>query len=112
MMFLLGRQATFGHAPPTYFRSIEAVRLPSLAMVHAINLPPVPLPSTRTSYFSGSLVPLIASLKLVVERVRSGIPVSDDFSSGARAAEVAVLIGLTETSGDADRFAGDPSTVR
>lgn len=102
----------FGHAPPMYFRSIEAVRLPSLAMLQAINLPPVPLPSTRTSYFSGSLVPLIASLKLVVERVRSGIPVSDDFSSGARAAEVAVLIGLTETSGDADRFAGDPSTVR
>ena len=94
----------FGHAPPMYFRSIEAVRLPSLAMLQAIK--------GTTSYFSGSLVPLIASLKLVVERVRSGIPVSDDFSSGARAAEVAVLIGLTETSGDADRFAGDPSTVR
>src|SRR5437868_7785777 len=59
MMFLLGRQATFGHAPPTYFRSIEAVRLPSLAIVQAINLPAVPLPSTRTSYLSGWLIPLI-----------------------------------------------------
>src|SRR5437660_8889116 len=59
MMFLLGRQATFGHAPPTYFRSIEAVRLPSLAIVQAINLPAVPLPSTRTSYLSGWLIPSI-----------------------------------------------------
>src|SRR6202035_3488269 len=62
MMFLLGRQATFGHAPPTYFRSIEAVRLPSLAIVQAINLPAVPLPSTRTSYLSGSLMALISFL--------------------------------------------------
>src|SRR6266446_4602199 len=60
MMFLLGRQATFGHAPPTYFRSIEAVRLPSLDIVQAINLPAVPLPSTRTSYLSGWLMPLIS----------------------------------------------------
>src|SRR6266404_6628474 len=60
MMFLLGRQATFGHAPPTYFRSIEAVRLPSLAIVQAINLPAVPLPSTRTSYLSGWLMALIS----------------------------------------------------
>ena len=92
--------------------SIEAVRLPSLAMVQAINLPPVPLPSTRTSYFSGSLVPLIASLKLAMERVRSSIPVSDAFSSEVTAPGIAFSIGLTETSGDADRFAGDPSTVR
>src|SRR4029077_11651597 len=62
MMFLLGRQATFGHAPPTYFRSIEAVRLPSLAIVQAINLPAVPLPSTRTSYLSGSLMLFISFL--------------------------------------------------
>jgi hypothetical protein len=62
MMFLLGRHATFGHAPPTYFRSIEAVRLPSLAIVQAINLPAVPLPSTRTSYLSGSLMLFISLL--------------------------------------------------
>jgi hypothetical protein len=62
MMFLLGRHATFGHAPPTYFRSIEAVRLPSLAIVQAINLPAVPLPSTRTSYLSGSLMLFISFL--------------------------------------------------
>ena len=37
------------------FHLIEAVRLPSLAIVQAINLTPVPLPSTSTSYFSGSL---------------------------------------------------------
>src|SRR5437868_9889580 len=60
MMFLLGRQAIFGHAPPTYFRSIEAVRLPSLAILQAINLPAVPLPSTRTSYLSGWLMPFIS----------------------------------------------------
>src|SRR5262245_39857077 len=52
MTFLLGRQAIFGQEPPMYFRSTTAVRLPSLAIVQAINLPAVPLPSTRTSYFS------------------------------------------------------------
>jgi hypothetical protein len=62
MMFLLGRHAMFGHAPPTYFRSIEAVRLPSLAIVQAINLPAVPLPSTTTSYLSGSLMLFISFL--------------------------------------------------
>src|ERR1700730_1466421 len=62
MTFLLGMQAMFIHAPPMYFRSIEAVRLPSRAIVHAINLPPVPLPSTRTSYLSGSLMLFIAFL--------------------------------------------------
>src|SRR6266403_3257403 len=62
MMFLLGMQAMFMHAPPMYFRSIEAVRLPSRAIVHAINLPPVPLPSTRTSYLSGSLMLFVSFL--------------------------------------------------
>src|SRR5437667_9385464 len=71
MIFLLGKHAMFGHAPPTYFRSIEAVRLPSLAMVHAINLPPVPAPSTRTSYFSGSLVAIIVSLEFALQTAQS-----------------------------------------
>src|SRR5947208_5887965 len=102
MIFLLGRHAMFGHAPPMYFRSIEAVRLPSLAMLQAINLPPVPLPSTRTSYFSGSLLPSIASPKLAVESVRSGIPVSDDFSSGATEDEATVLIRLKKAPGVPD----------
>src|SRR6266446_4943821 len=62
MTFLLGMQAMFMHAPPMYFRSIEAVRLPSRAIVHAINLPPVPLPSPRTSYFSGSLLLFVSFL--------------------------------------------------
>src|SRR5580704_8946328 len=57
MTFLLGRHATLGHAPPIYFRSTTAVRLPSLAIVQAINLPAVPLPSTRTSYFSAAFMP-------------------------------------------------------
>src|SRR6266404_1996957 len=52
MTFLLGRQATFGHAPPTYFRSITATREPSAARVHASNLPAVPLPRTTRSYSS------------------------------------------------------------
>src|SRR4029077_3922055 len=73
MMFLLGRQATFGHAPPTYFRSIEAVRLPSLAIVHAINLPAVPLPSTRTSYLSGLLVALISFRWRSPDRISTGL---------------------------------------
>src|SRR5580658_6342152 len=59
MTFLLGRHATLGQDPPTYFRSITAVRLPCLPIVHAITLPAVPPPSTRTSYFSAALIGLI-----------------------------------------------------
>src|SRR5271170_2795139 len=54
MTFLLGRQAMFGHDPPIYFRSTTAVRLPSLAIVQAANLPAVPPPSTRASKLSGA----------------------------------------------------------
>src|SRR5215469_11635306 len=50
-MFLLGRQAILGHDPPMYLRSITAVLLPCLASVHAMYLPPSPLPRTTTSYF-------------------------------------------------------------
>src|SRR5215469_3653056 len=53
MMFLLGRQAMLGQEPPIYFRSMTAVFIPLLARLHEINLPPAPLPSTRTSYSSG-----------------------------------------------------------
>src|ERR1700730_8403802 len=85
MMFLLGKQAIFGHAPPMYFRSIEAVRLPSLAIVHAINLPAAPLPSTRTSYFSGSLMPLISFCGLM-------FCLGDGMSIGVTAARAVVLV--------------------
>src|ERR1700733_3204216 len=54
--FLLGRHATLGQDPPTYFRSMTAIRLPSLAMVHVITLPAVPPPSTMASYLSGALI--------------------------------------------------------
>src|SRR6266850_6585847 len=52
MMFLLGRQAMFGHEPPTYWRSTTTTRCPFCAEVQAISLPPMPLPSTRRSYSS------------------------------------------------------------
>src|SRR5580693_5724997 len=60
MTFLLGRQAMFGHDPPIYFRSTTAVRLPSLAIVQAANLPAVPPPSTRVSKFSGAFIRFIS----------------------------------------------------
>src|SRR5215469_13684384 len=60
MTFLLGRHAMFGQDPPIYFRSTTAVRLPSLAIVQAINLPAVPLPSTTTSYFSAVFMRFIS----------------------------------------------------
>src|SRR5580704_11882335 len=60
MTFLLGRQAMFGHDPPIYFRSTTAVRLPSLAIVQAANLPAVPPPSTRASKFSGAFIRFIS----------------------------------------------------
>jgi hypothetical protein len=52
MMFLVGRQAMFWQEPPTYFRSMATVFIPSLARVQEMSLPPVPLPNTRRSYSS------------------------------------------------------------
>jgi hypothetical protein len=51
MMFLLGRQATLGQAPPSSPRSTIANRR-RLSRVHAVNLPAIPLPIMRSSYFS------------------------------------------------------------
>src|SRR6516162_7615708 len=95
MIFLVGRHAMFGHAPPTYFRSIEAVRFPSRAIVHAISFPPVPAPSTRTSYFSAFRAVITASRELAVERVRSRIPARDDFCVRVTRLGLTVLIGLS-----------------
>src|SRR6478736_6015963 len=53
MTFLLGRQAMLGQAPPTYRRSMTAVRLPCEPSVQARSLPAAPLPRTTTSYSSG-----------------------------------------------------------
>jgi hypothetical protein len=47
--FLLGRQAMFGHDPPTYFRSTTAARFPRAARVHDSTLPATPLPITTRS---------------------------------------------------------------
>src|SRR5215510_10472649 len=55
MMFLLGRQAMFGHDPPTYLRSIAATRCPCLAKVQAAIVDPVPPPRITRSYSSGSI---------------------------------------------------------
>ena len=41
-----------GHDPPTYRRSMTAVRLPCEASVQARSLPGAPLPKTNTSYAS------------------------------------------------------------
>ena len=51
IMFLLGRQATLGHAPPSSPRSTIAIRR-RLSRVHAVNLPAIPLPMIKSSYFS------------------------------------------------------------
>src|SRR5580704_2687328 len=73
MTFLLGRHATLGQAPPTYFRSTTAVRLPSLAIVQAITLPAVPPPSTMTSYFSGAFMWFISSERLVLRHAKDRV---------------------------------------
>src|SRR5258706_16212439 len=46
-------QAPLTQEPPTPRRSTTAVRRPDCAMCQATSLPPVPLPSTRTSNRSG-----------------------------------------------------------
>src|SRR5260370_186731 len=46
-------QATLTQEPPIHCRSTTAVRRPDCAMCQATSLPPVPLPSTRTSNRSG-----------------------------------------------------------
>src|ERR1700730_1085500 len=53
-MFLLGRQAMFGHDPPMYLRSITATRCPCSARVQPVSFDPAPLPRTTRSYSSGS----------------------------------------------------------
>src|SRR5215471_501045 len=55
IMFLLGRQATFGHAPPSRPRSTIAVRR-RLSRVHAANLPAIPLPIITSSNFSALII--------------------------------------------------------
>src|SRR5258705_4567368 len=45
--------ATLTQEPPIHRRSTTAVRRPDCAMCQATSLPPVPLPSTRTSNRSG-----------------------------------------------------------
>src|SRR5215471_15810496 len=52
IMFLLGRQAMFGHEPPMYFRSTTATRFPSAANVQAATVEPVPPPRITKSYSS------------------------------------------------------------
>src|ERR1700733_9543953 len=52
-IFLLGRQAILGHAPPTYFRSMTAVFIPLGARVQDRSFPAAPLPNTSKSYSSG-----------------------------------------------------------
>src|SRR5215475_9945154 len=52
--FLLGRQAMLGQEPPIHRRSTTAVRRPYRAMCQASNLPPNPLPRTKTSTGSAS----------------------------------------------------------
>src|SRR5215469_17048861 len=47
--FLLGRQLVFGQEPPINLRSTTAVRCPDLAMCHARNFPPSPLPRMSIS---------------------------------------------------------------
>src|SRR5260370_15761052 len=49
MTFLLGRQATFGHEPPTIARSTTTVFCPWLANVQPRSLPATPLPMIRFS---------------------------------------------------------------
>src|SRR5215472_1940446 len=51
IMFLLGRQATLGHSPPSSPRSTITVRR-RLSWVHAAHLPAIPLPIIKSSYIS------------------------------------------------------------
>src|SRR5438105_15436887 len=52
IIFLLGRQAMFGHEQPIYFRSITAVFIPCFARDQEVKLPATPLPRIRSSYSS------------------------------------------------------------
>src|SRR5580658_4579447 len=57
--FLLGRQATLGQAPPSSPRSTITVRR-RLSRVHAANLPAIPLPIIKSSYFSTLAIFLVS----------------------------------------------------
>src|SRR5580658_10475939 len=49
---------------------MTAVRLPSVAIVQAANLPAVPPPSTRTSYFSGAFMGFISSERFEIRQTK------------------------------------------
>src|SRR6516225_1944437 len=72
MRFLLGRQATLGHAPPIALRSISAVRRPAPVMVQAINFPAAPLPTTRISYVSVSAIGVLPSASRDLDQLIDG----------------------------------------
>src|SRR5580658_7261554 len=65
MMFLLGKQAMFGHDPPMYLRSTTATRFPSLANVHAAIVDPVPPPRITRSNSSGCVFSTVCADELV-----------------------------------------------
>src|SRR5580658_4154803 len=82
-MFLLGRQAMFGHDPPMYLRSITATRCPSLANVHAATVDPVPPPRITRSYSSRAgarLVWVEESVSLRFMCISSGLQVCHGLS--------------------------------
>src|SRR6266576_2874518 len=77
MMFLLGKQAMFGHDPPMYLRSTTATRFPSPANVHAATVEPVPPPSMTKSNSSGCIFSLAwageTSLVLFTRRLQDHV---------------------------------------
>src|SRR5579864_7376505 len=70
MMFLLGRQAMFGHEPPMYLRSMTATRCPWAANVQAATVDPVPPPRITRSNSSGVLFSTWADEALAVGVMR------------------------------------------
>src|SRR5262245_36133641 len=60
MTFLLGKQATFGHEPPTIARSTTTVFWPRPANVQLRSLPATPLPMTRFSKCSAFMMEILS----------------------------------------------------
>src|SRR5713101_5195979 len=82
MMFLLGRQAMFGHDPPISPRSTTAVRWPAFAIVQARYLPASPLPMIKMSNSSLSGI-AVSSVQLGNCAESAGGDVDHDHQSSA-----------------------------
>src|SRR6185437_1622451 len=93
MMFLLGKQAIFGHDPPMYLRSISATRCPWPAKVQAAMVDPVPPPRMTRSNSSGCVLSILFFVGFM-RFFLSGVSLNSDVLFEVRRSFAAIRLAL------------------